>query len=191
MTGKIVYSFGMEMLYKTILIDPPWYERGGGKIKRGADRHYPIMKTPDIIKLLKSELKDKVDENCHLYLWVTNNFMQDGFEVINSLGFKYKTCITWLKDRTGLGQYHRGNTEHCLFAVKGMLPYKTLNGVRQQGVTGFTAPRTEHSKKPVKMYELIEKVSYPPFLEMFARERRVGWDCFGNEVPKDCQQLIR
>ena len=29
-------------------MDPPWYETGGGKIKRGADRHYDLVKTPDL-----------------------------------------------------------------------------------------------------------------------------------------------
>lgn len=157
---------------------------GGGRIKRGADRHYPLMKTDDIILLLKDQLKDKIEDNAHLYLWVTNNHFQDGFKVIEALGFSYKTCITWFKDRFGLGQYFRGNTEHCLFAVKGNLPYKIIDQKRQQGVTGFNAVRHEHSKKPDFMYQQIEKVSYPPYLELFARNRRKGWESWGNECPE-------
>jgi N6-adenosine-specific RNA methylase IME4 len=140
------------------------------------------MKTKDIIILLKEELKDKIEDNAHIYLWVTNNHLPDGFEIMKSLGFEYKTCITWMKDRFGLGQYFRGITEHCLFGVKGNLPYKILSDKRQQGVTGFIEPKTIHSKKPLKMYEMIEKVSYPPFLEMFARDKREGWDAWGNEI---------
>jgi len=169
--------------YKTILADPPWMERGGGKIKRGADRHYNLMKTDDIIELMKKELNEKVDDNAHLYLWVTNNFFKDGFRVIKELGFRYITCITWMKDRVGLGEYYRGITEHCLFAVKGKLPYKhDKAGKRLQGVTGFLEERKKHSQKPKKMYDMIEKVSYPPFLELFARTKRKGWDVFGNQV---------
>jgi len=170
------------MKYKTILIDPPWPEKGGGKIKRGADRHYPVMKVDDIIKLLKKVLEDKTEDNCHMYLWATNNYFKEGFRILEELGFKYKTTITWMKDRFGLGQYFRGQTEHCLFAVKGNIPYKVKDGKRQQGVTGFIEERRKHSQKPIKMYEMIEKVSYPPYFEIFAREKRKGWNVWGNEV---------
>ncbi len=90
--------------------------------------------------------------------------------------------ITWFKDKAGLGQYYRGITESCLFGIRGHLPYKTRDGKRQQGLTGFTAPRTEHSRKPAEMRAMIEKVSYGPYLELFAREEHEGWDVWGNEV---------
>nr|DAS77840.1 MAG TPA: N6 adenosine methyltransferase subunit [Caudoviricetes sp.] len=168
------------MKYKTIYADPPWMESGGGRIKRGADRHYSLMKTKDICEL--QIIKDIVDDNAHLYLWVTNNFLKDGLQVMEAWGFRYVTMITWMKDKGGLGQYFRGKTEHCLFGVRGNLPYKIVDGKRQQGVTGFFAPRTEHSKKPNDMREMIEIVSYAPRIELFARERFDGWDCWGNEV---------
>lgn len=63
-----------------------------------------------------------------------------------------------------------------------MLPYKTIDGKRQQGITGFYAPKEEHSKKPVIMRQMIEKVSYMPAIELFARQNVDGWDCWGNEV---------
>lgn len=174
--------------YKTIVADPPWKEQGAGKIKRGADRHYPLMKTDDIIKLMKKDLEGKInEEGCHLYLWVTNNFLQDGLRVIEALGFKYITTITWMKERQGLGQYYRGLTEHCLFARKGMLPYKLKEGKRQQGKTGFIERKTVHSHKPEKMFEMIEKVSYPPFYEMFARTEREGWDSMGDQLASHQQ----
>jgi N6-adenosine-specific RNA methylase IME4 len=169
-------------MYKTIVADPPWPEVGGGKIKRGADRHYPLMKVPEITKLMKETLEGKVDDNAHLYLWVTNNHLKDGLEVMDALGFRYVTCITWMKNSMGLGQYYRGKTEHCLFGVKGMVPYRFIDGKRAQGVTGFYADKQEHSRKPIEMYQMIEKVSSPPFFEMFARDARDGWDVFGNEV---------
>jgi N6-adenosine-specific RNA methylase IME4 len=92
--------------------------------------------------------------------------------------------ITWMKDRIGLGQYYRGITEHCIFARKGMLPYKIQNNKRQQGVTGFIEAKREHSRKPIKMREMIEKVSYPNYLEIFARESYNNWDRMGNEIEK-------
>ena len=179
---------GFDMKYKTILLDPPWNEQGGGKIKRGADKHYSLMKTKDIIILLKKEIEPKINNDAHLYLWVTNNFLKDGIEVMEALGFRYITTITWMKDRIGLGQYFRGLTEHCLFGVRGKVPYKIMNGKRQQGKTGFIEKKREHSQKPDTMYQMIEKVSYPPRFEVFARQKREGWDCWGNEVSNDTEQ---
>ena len=168
--------------YKTIYLDPPWMERGGGKIKRGADRHYPLMKTENIKQLPVGKLAS--EEGCHLYLWTTNNFIPDALECLDAWGFRYITTITWLKDKPGLGQYYRGLTEHCFFARKGpMLSYKVdIKGKRCQGVTGFMESKSEHSRKPIKMREMIEKVSYGPRIELFAREQFDGWDCWGNEV---------
>lgn len=98
-------------------------------------------------------------------------------------GFQYVTTITWQKDRAGLGQYYRGMTEHCLFGTtKKRLPYKIVDGKRQQGVTGFLEARREHSQKPERMRQMIETVSYGPMIELFAREQRIGWDAWGLEV---------
>ena len=175
--------------FKTIYADPPWLESGGGQIKRGADRHYPLMKTKDIMAL---PIQNLAEENCHLYLWVTNNFLQDGLGVMKAWGFIYKTKITWVKgvyaygqlslENPGLGQYFRGLDEVCLFGVKGCLPYKVKDGKRQQGTTVLIAPRGRHSEKPKEMYDIIEKVSYPDYLELFARNPREGWVSWGNEL---------
>lgn len=167
--------------YKTIYLDPPWQETGGGKIRRGADRHYSLMSLSDIAGM-KSFIDKLADKNCHLYLWTTNNFMEKAFAILRFWKFKYITTITWQKDRKGLGQYFRGKTEHCLFAKRGNLPYKTLDEKRQQGVTGFTDKRTRHSTKPKTMRDMIELVSYPPRIELFAREKHPGWDVWGDEV---------
>lgn len=173
--------YNTDKKYKTIYIDPPWEEKGGGKIKRGADRHYNVMKLHEIEALPVQNLIDT--EGCHLYMWVTNNFLPKAFELLKAWGFEYITLITWNKDRFGLGQYYRGITEHCIFAsTKKRLPYKVTSGKRQQGVTGFYEAKTIHSRKPIKMREMIEKVSYEPRIELFARQYIDGWDCWGNEV---------
>lgn len=171
------------MEYKTIYADPPWKESGGGKIKRGADAHYSLMTTTEICKLPVQVLYNP-DVGCHLYLWTTNNFLPDAFKVIKAWGFEYVTMITWFKDKIGLGQYYRGLTEHCLFArTKKILPYKLdENGKRLQGITGFMEVKKEHSQKPDLMREMIEKVSYAPRIELFARDYHEGWDVWGNEV---------
>jgi len=175
----------MTSKYSTILADPPWNESGGGKIKRGADRHYPLMKTKDIIALPIAEL---AEDNAHLYLWVTNGHLPDGLAVLSAWGFQYKTCITWAKDRFGIGQYFRGQTEHVLFGVRGNIPYRTRqDGKRAQGRTLITAPRQAHSQKPEEMRAMIQVVSPGPYLELFARETYPGWDCWGDEVKSTIQ----
>jgi N6-adenosine-specific RNA methylase IME4 len=166
--------------YCTVLADPPWLERGGGKVKRGADRHYPLMSTSAIAAL---PVVEWAAPDAHLYLWVTNNFLEDGLMVMRAWGFRYVSILTWKKDRIGLGQYFRGNTEHCLFGVRGSLPYRiTATGVRAQGVTGFDAPRGKHSVKPEYLRLMAGVVSYEPRLELFARRPAPGWDVWGNEV---------
>ena len=170
--------------YKTIYADPPWLERGGGKICRGAQKHYSLMKVEEIKNLIVygTSVINLAEDNAHLYLWVTNNFLPFGLSVVEAWGFKYKTLITWAKDRMGLGQYFRGQTEQLIFAVRGNLPYKSLNGKRAQGRTLIVAPRGKHSEKPLKAREMIERVSYPAFLELFGRKHVTGWDVWGDEV---------
>jgi N6-adenosine-specific RNA methylase IME4 len=185
--------------YATCMADPPWLERGGGQIKRGADRHYPLMKTRDICAL---PVGDWLAPDAHLYLWVTNNFLPDGLQVMAAWGFRFVTKIDWFKSgdsndeigehnidaadrdlQIGLGQYFRGCTESCLFGVRGNVPYRTRpDGKRAQGRTGFHAPREEHSRKPEKMRRMVELVSPGPYLELFARRPADGWDVWGNEA---------
>lgn len=168
--------------YKTIYADPPWDETGGGRICRGAQNHYGLMKQKGLLAL-SGEIKRVTAPAAHLYLWVTNTFLEDGLELAKAWGFEYKTLVTWGKDKFGIGQYFRGMSEHCIFAVKGVLPYKVEDGKRQQGRTLFIAPRMEHSAKPLEMRTMIEKVSYGPRLELFGRLNvPMDWDAIGLEL---------
>lgn len=170
--------------YRTILADPPWEERGAGKIKRGADRHYPLMDSDEIAALPVGELASPA--GCHLYLCVTNNFLPDGIDVLRSWGFRYVTCLTWAKDKIGIGQYFRGQTEQILFGVMGQLPYKHDESCKRcQGSTLITAPRSEHSVKPPELRQVAELVSYEPRIELFARRKVDGWHVWGNQVRSD------
>lgn len=169
--------------YRCISIDPPWPERGGGKIKRGADRHYPVLKSPaDIIKVIyQAELWSPAEDGAHCWLWVTNNYLEDGLFILKALGFRYINKITWGKVRNGnvqkgLGQYFFGADELCLFGVRGRLK------ANERVPTFFMAERGKHSAKPSEAYLMMEKVSPGPRLEMFARKERAGWDVWGNEV---------
>lgn len=202
----------LKRKFRTVYIDPPWPERGGGKIKRGADKHYPTMTVPEINAVVAPLLQARMAKaGAHLYMWATNNYLEHALLLMRVWGYRYITPATWFKGRIelvndysatrvlmrdtsgsdarlvlqmGLGQYYRGVTEHCLFGVRGRIPYRLLeSGKRAQGVTGFLEKRTDvHSQKPKTMREMIERVSPPPYLELFAREPHTGWTVWGNEV---------
>ena len=169
---------------KTIVADPPWNESGGGKIKRGADKHYPLMKTPEIITLMKEWVaKYDHEDDQHLYLWVSNNFLEDGLSVMRALGFRYITNVVWTKDSIGIGQYFRGQHEICLFGVRGK-GFEVRTALLNIPST-FSAKKREHSRKPDEFYTLVEARSEGPYLEMFARSSRGDkWSAEGNETTK-------
>jgi N6-adenosine-specific RNA methylase IME4 len=153
--------------FKTVLIDPPWMEVGGGKIKRGADKYKRLMKTNEIIYESKMHL-DLIETNAHLYVWVTNNFLKDGLRLIEELGFAYKTNIVWNKRKAGLGQYFRGHHQLCLFAIRGNgYSVRSANKSLTTQLGGGIIPATTHSKKPDEIYTLIENRSLGPYLELF------------------------
>jgi len=172
--------------FRTIVADPPWLERGGGKIKRGADRHYPLLHSRDIPRVMQSAPVWRIADDAHLYLWATNNFLPDALEVVRLLGFRYVTNIVWVKDRAGLGQYFRGQHELLLFAVRGSgMAARTeardvTTVVDEPSVYG--APRGEHSAKPHLFHEMVERRSLGPYLEIFARSNRAGWTSWGNDA---------
>ncbi len=157
--------------YSAIVIDPPW--RYDNVATRGAaEDHYETMSLEDL-----AALEIPAAENAHLYLWVTNGFLREGFGLLDAWGFTYKACLTWCKPQIGMGNYFRNSTEHVYFAVRGSLP-TTANNVP----TWFLQNRTRHSAKPEAFYDLVERSSPGPYLEMFARRRRFGWDSWGDEA---------
>ena len=170
-------------VYTTILMDPPWTERGGGKSKRGADRHYPLLRTQEMPAVIYGSGVFNPAPNAHLYMWATNNFLSDAMWLMKCLGFAYKTNVCWVKDKKGLGQYFRGQHELLLFGVRGRGPLARTD--RKNLSTVIQAERSKHSKKPIEAYHHIEARSHGPYLEMFARERRNGWDAWGKVRPAD------
>lgn len=177
----------MGMGFKTIYADPPWPESGGGKIKRGADRHYPLMACEEII--CEMRVGQVVDSNAHLWLWVTNNYLAEGLRAMNAWGFRYITNFVWVKTtkdgkvRGGLGQYSRGAHEILLFGVRGTLPAAD-GATYEDKLTAVLAERGAHSAKPEVFYTKIEAISPGPRLELFSRTARAGWYTMGNhELP--------
>src|SRR6202051_1405267 len=94
-----------------------------------------------------------------------------------SWGFEYRTLLTWVKDRMGTGEWLRGQTEHCMLAVRGKPVF--LHGSH---ATVLEAARREHSRKPEEFYALVEATSPGGKLELFSRQQRQQWQAFGNQT---------
>src|SRR4029077_9548431 len=132
-------------------------------------RRYPTMTFEEICAL---PVDAHAADRSHLYLWVPNALIREGFDVLDAWGFKYKTVLTWFKirkdggpDGRGVGFYFRNVTELVLFGVRGRM--RTLPPARPR-VNLFSTRKREHSRKPDELYGLIESCSPGPYLEMFA-----------------------
>ena len=182
--------------YHIIYADPPWeYKDKASAGKRGACFKYPVMNIEQIKKLQIQQIADK---DCILFLWITMPKLNEVFEVIKSWGFEYKTCaFCWIKQSKngkefmGMGRWTRANAELCLLlcllATKGN-PKRINASIRQL----IQSPVREHSRKPDEVRDkIVQLVGDLPRIELFAREKVEGWDCWGNEVPVDIQHILK
>lgn len=171
--------------FAAILADPPWqFQNRTGKMAPEHRRllRYPTMELEEILELPVREL---AAARSHLYLWVPNALLAEGLDVMRRWGFTYKTNLIWYKirkdggpDGRGVGFYFRNVTELVLFGVRGSL--RTLRPGRTQ-VNLLPSQKREHSRKPDRIYDIIEECSPGPYLELFARFPRAGWTQWGNE----------
>jgi N6-adenosine-specific RNA methylase IME4/site-specific DNA-adenine methylase len=163
--------------FRVLVVDPPWayQKRAGGPSQRGACP-YPCRSAGEIAALPVASL---AHEDATLWLWTTNAHLPDAFGVLRAWGFEHKTVLTWVKDRMGTGDWLRGQTEHCIMAVRGR-PTVTLTNQ----TTVLHAPVREHSRKPTEFYQLVESLCPGSRLELFARERRSGWVAHGHETGR-------
>ncbi len=179
--------------YSTILADPPWqFQNRTGKVAPEHRRllRYPTMELQEIMDLPISKV---AAARSHLYLWVPNALLLEGLKVMKAWGFTYKTNIVWSKirkdggpDGRGVGFYFRNVTELLLFGVRGSM--RTLQPGRTQ-VNMISTRKREHSRKPDEVFDLVESCSPGPYLELFARFRRPGWDQWGNEDVEENSYL--
>ncbi|WP_435084264.1 MT-A70 family methyltransferase [Gordonia hongkongensis] len=161
--------------FRTIMADPPWDIQQKGHL--GASQHYSLM-TLDRIKAMP--VADLAEDDAHLWLWVTNATLRDGYDVMEAWGFVPRSPLTWIKPRLGLGNYLRNATEHLILGTRGRAPVN----FRAQPTWMF-APLQDHSHKPEEQYAVIERISSGPYLELFARRRQPGWHAWGNEIDSD------
>lgn len=163
-----------ETGYEVLYIDPPW-SYNNKATRAAATDHYPVMSLQEI-----KDLVIPAAENSILFLWSTATLLQEALEVMEHWNFKYKTSAVWDKELIGLGNYFRIQHELLLIGIKGKFqtpaPADRFSSVIRE-------KRTKHSKKPVRAYELIERM-YPDKskIELFARNLRPGWISWGNEI---------
>ena len=184
------------------LLDPPWrfetYNEAGRSrcpdwrpFKGSPSKHYDTMSAEEIASL---PIADCMLPDACLFLWISWPMLLEAIALIDRWGFTYKTCaFAWMKAHIqqidifrddadplmGNGYWSRANSEVCLLGTRGK-PKRLNADVRQ----GIIEPRREHSRKPDCVHERIERLVAGPYLELFARQRRKGWTCFGNEVDK-------
>jgi N6-adenosine-specific RNA methylase IME4 len=165
--------------YRIASIDFPWpYEvRSEDPSKRGV-RPYPTMSIQQGCALPVASI---MHEDSILWMWTTNAFMRQAYTVLDAWGFEPKTILTWVKDKMGPGDWLRGQTEHCIMAVRGR-PVVTLTNQ----TTLLRAPAREHSRKPDEFYSLVESLCPAPrYASLFHRgPTRPNWDGHGDEAPR-------
>jgi N6-adenosine-specific RNA methylase IME4 len=163
-----------EGKYFVLYADPPWqYDNSG--FDESAAQQYPTL---PIDKICALPIQKLIDEKAVLFLWVTNPFLKDGIAVCDSWGFDYKTNFVWIKNKgPSMGWFNQSRHELLFIATKGEGVHPT-----EKMISWFEAEVTRHSKKPEKVYEMIEAMYGGPYIELFARNDRTGWERWGNEL---------
>lgn len=171
------------MRYKTIVADPPWpYEDGcvalgpgHGVLRSRQPLPYQGMTVKDICELPVHRF---ADSDCRLFCWTTNRYLRDAFSVLDAWGFRYRQTLVWHKTDTNLrGSVAPNSVEFLFVATKGS-PVRI--GTMPSAVVATPHGR-RHSQKPESWLDYVELVSPGPYLELFARRQRFGWDTWGNE----------
>ena len=165
-----------ESKYRVIYADPPWsYGNTQPDYHTEQRDHYPTMTLAQICALRVQEicLDDAV-----LFLWVTSPILEESFRVIQAWGFNYKASFVWDKVKHNMGHYNSVRHELLLVCTRG----SCQPDARKLFDSVVTEERTTHSRKPDVFYEIIETI-YPhgKKLELFARQKKQGWDVYGFE----------
>jgi N6-adenosine-specific RNA methylase IME4 len=166
--------------YPVVVADPAWpYEARKDDTTQRGQTPYPQMTIPQICKVDIPAADDSI-----LFLWTTNSHLVNGnaARVCGAWGYQPKTLITWVKDRMGMGDWARSQTEHIVLAVRGAPKLKEVPS------TVFEAARGKHSEKPEEFYQLVERCTAGSKIELFARQHREGWFCHGHAVNQPVAQ---
>jgi N6-adenosine-specific RNA methylase IME4 len=163
--------------FATVVVDPPWDVQAGPGWVPGLESR-PLAYSPMAVDEI-ADIQPPASADAHLYLWTINAYLPDAYEIAEAWGFEPATLLVWSKtpNGLGLGGTFVQTTEYILFARRGVLSHR-----QRIDRTCFTWKRGAHSVKPEGFFDLVETVSPGPYLEMFARRPRTGWQVWGNEV---------
>lgn len=182
------------MKYRTILADPPWpYDEGwpgwGLSSEERRALPYPSMTLEEIEALPVGGL---AEPEGYLFLWTTNRYLEAAYRVARAWTFAPRQVLTWCKEPMGEGPggMFATTTEFILIAQR-IGPKSHARGKRTLGnrvpTSWFQWKRGAHSQKPEHLQDIIETVAPGPYLELFARRQRLGWDSWGNEVSNSVE----
>ena len=187
---------GRMKKYQIIYADPPWKQSKGGKKNArpkssGEPLDYGVISLEKIQDIL-NKAGFRSDENRVLFLWTIDKYLFQAEEIAKVLGYRLHARMIWNKV-TGIPAAFtiRYGHEYLLYMYHGKL-LPVAKAERGKIHTVFTEQVTKHSKKPEIAYQIIERL-YPEAnrLEIFARQKRKGWDCIGNEIDgKDISDAI-
>lgn len=171
--------------YSVVVIDPPWPMEmiNLDRSPNQAAMPFPTMTLEDI-----EALQIPADRNCHIFMWTTQRFMPDALAILKAWKLKYVCAFVWHKpggfQPFGLPQY---NCEFVLYARKGSPKFKTTKGLS----TCFNGSRGRHSEKPSAFYEMIQRVTDGPRIDMFSRRKIKGFTGWGNEAVTASRRKAR
>lgn len=187
MTQSWPFDRLVPLKYGVILADPPWEFQNwseNGTAKAPA-QHYKTMPTAEIAAMPVSYL---AAPGCVLWMWATWPNLTDAMLVMRAWGFTYKTGGAWVKRTVtgkmgfGTGYILRSACEPFLIGALGKPAY---SGAQQSIRNVIEAGTRGHSRKPDEPYRILERMLPDAWrCELFARQRRPGWDVWGNETDK-------
>lgn len=180
------------MKYNTIVIDPAWQVPMVGKFGRRPNRPQKLpYETMNLQEIHNFPIVDFAEEGAHVYLWTTNKFVRECFKVFDSWNVRFHVILVGHKP-SGVAPncgYIFG-TEFCFLGIykgkhKGWKKCGTLNHFNMFNKAG------RHSSKPDNFYEIVESMSHAPYIDIFSRKNRAGWDSYGKEIGKfDTKQMV-
>ena len=166
-----------EGKYRIVYADPPWSYSNTVENYGYAEGHYKVM---SIEELCDMPIKNILEDNAILFMWVTSPLLEDCFPVINSWGFKYKTSFVWDKVGHNFGHYNSVRHELLLVATRGSC--KPDNPKLYDSVISIQKSK-KHSQKPEAFREMIDDLyTRGNKIELFAREKHNGWEVYGDEL---------
>jgi N6-adenosine-specific RNA methylase IME4 len=180
--GDIAPIRERDSVYRTIVADPPWELDGRRPINRGRDAGSRIAQLPystmAVDRICAMPVADLAADDCHLLLWTINARVWEAYDVVKAWGFRPSQLLTWCKPPVGIGPggVFANTSEFIVYARRGKPEHE-----QRVSSTWWEWPRGGHSAKPDAFLDMVEATFPGPYLELFARRARFGWDYWGDQ----------